>query len=348
MPSRRASSEKMRTFLLMNVTDHPKDIVSFTVREFGLSRPAVLRHMHGLIKDGQVGVEGRTRDRVYKLLPIVEKTFSYAVSPELEEHVVWRDDVRPLLGDLPENVIRICQYGLTEMFQNVIDHSEATLATVRVTRTLASVQLVVSDNGVGIFNKVQKAFNLPDPRDSILELAKGKLTTDPARHSGEGVFFTSRVFDEFVMMSGSLFFSHTKPVGKLEDWLLEANGNVIVGTFIDMTISTRTQRTLQQVFDRFTTEDGEFGFTKTVIPVTLARVGDENLVSRSQAKRLLVRFERFREIVLDFHGVKTIGQAFADEVFRVYARSHPEVQIFSLNTRKQVQEMIARTKAIGA
>jgi anti-sigma regulatory factor (Ser/Thr protein kinase) len=346
MPSREARGEKIRSFLLGNVTEHPKDIVSFTAREFHLTRPAVLRHSHRLIKDGQIGAEGRTRDRTYKLLPILERSFAYAVSPALQEDVVWRDDVHPLLRDLPDNAVRICEYGLTEMLQNVVDHSEATSAWVHITRTHVSVKLEVSDNGVGIFNKVQRAFNLPDPRDSILELAKGKLTTDPERHSGEGVFFTSRVFDEFTMMSGNLFFSHSKPVGKLEDWLLEGNGKAVDGTYIAMSISTRTTRTLHQVLDQFTTEDGEFGFTKTVIPVKLARVGDENLVSRSQAKRLLARFERFSEIILDFRGVSTIGQAFADEVFRVYARGHPTVHIFWINTRKQVREMIARAQAI--
>ncbi len=345
MPSQRAGSEKIRAFLLANVADHPKDVVSFTASQFDISRPAVLRHMHQLIQDGQVGVEGRTRDRAYRLLPIVDKIFPYTVWPGLQEDIVWRDDVRPLLANLPENVVHICEYGLTEMFQNVVDHSEAISASVGLTYTLASVRLVVSDNGVGIFNKIQRALNLPDPRDSILELAKGKVTTDPNHHTGEGVFFTSRMFDDFVMMSGSLFFSHTRPVGKLEDWLLEANGKITEGTYIQMSISTRSQRTTRQVFDQFTTQDGEFGFTRTVVPVTLARVGEENLVSRSQAKRLLVRFERFKEIVLDFRGIKTIGLAFGDEVFRVFAGSHPEVQIFPINTRKQVREVIARAQS---
>jgi len=36
-------------------------------------------------------------------------------------------------------------------------------------------------------------------------LAKGKLTTDPKRHSGEGIFFSSRMFDEFDILSGGVF-----------------------------------------------------------------------------------------------------------------------------------------------
>lgn len=74
--------------------------------------------------------------------------------------------------------------------------------------------------------------------------------------------------------------------------------------------------------------------------MTLARYGDENLVSRSQAKRLLVRFERFKEVILDFKGVDTIRQAFADEVFRAYPSQYPRGHIVPLNFNEQIQIMI--------
>ena len=40
---------------------------------------------------------------------------------------------------------------------------------------------------------------------------------------------------------------------------------------------------------------------------------EDFLVARSQAKRLLERFDRFEEVVLDFDGVRQVGQGFADE-----------------------------------
>lgn len=45
------------------------------------------------------------------------------------------------------------------------------------------------------------------PSHAILELSKGKFTSDPARHSGEGIFFTSRMCDKFEILSKGLFFS---------------------------------------------------------------------------------------------------------------------------------------------
>jgi hypothetical protein len=56
---------------------------------------------------------------------------------------------------------------------------------------------------------------------------------------------------------------------------------------------------------------------------------------------LITRFERFKTVVLDFKGVKMIGQAFADEVFRVFRLAHPEVELIALNPTMEVQGMIA-------
>ena len=79
-----------------------------------------------------------------------------------------------------------------------------------------------------------------------------------------------------------------------------------------------------------------------MVPVRLALYEGERLVSRSQAKRILNRVERFRYVILDFEGVDTIGQAFADEVFRVFANRHPEISIMAANESEQIGRMINR------
>jgi len=243
------------------------------------------------------------------------------------------------MANIPQNILQICHHGFTEMVNNAIDHSEGTNLKIRALRTYTSIELQVSDNGVGIFNKIQREFNLDDPLHAILELSKGKLTTDPAHHSGEGIFFTSRIFDRFTILSDKLSFEHLESDN---DWLLENKDTVFAGTLVNMRIDLRSKQTTQQVFNRYTSDD--FGFTKTHVPVFLARYGNENLVSRSQAKRLLTRFERFREIVLDFDNVESIGQAFADEIFRVFANQNPSVHLIPMNTNQQVRKMIAHVK----
>ena len=331
-------TEEIRQFILENVEDHPSDITSVVSAKFGISRQASHRHVQKLVQDGSLIAHGATRDRKYILKPLVD--FSTQLSLKgLEEDKAWRQNILPLLMDMPSNVLQICHHGFTEMVNNAVDHSEGTRLKVIVLRTYKLVEIQISDNGVGIFNKIQKAFNLDDPLHAILELSKGKLTTDPARHSGEGIFFTSRMFDTFSIFSGKLFYSYSERSG---DWLIEDDEKLISGTRVVLSINTNAKTTTQQVFDKFTGDD--FGFTKTHVPVFLARYGDENLISRSQAKRLLTRFERFKEIVLDFDNVDSIGQAFADEIFRVFVSQNPNIHLIPINTNSQVKKMIAHVK----
>jgi len=81
--------------------------------------------------------------------------------------------------------------------------------------------------------------------------------------------------------------------------------------------------------------------------VRLYAIGTE-FVSRSQAKRLVHGLERFREVVLDFEGVDLVGQGFADEVFRVWARQHPEVRLIPTGMSEPIAFMVERAIHIGA
>jgi len=331
-------THEIRQFILENVEDHPADITSVVSVKYDISRQASHRHVKKLVQDGLLIPNGATRNRTYGVKPVI--SFHELLSLKgLEEDKTWRQRILPLMENVPSNVLQICHHGFTEIVNNAVDHSEGTSLKITVLRTYKSINLQISDNGVGIFNKIQRELNLDDPLHAILELSKGKLTTDPAHHSGEGIFFTSRIFDRFAIMSGKLFFTHLESD---KDWLLENKDDVFAGTLVDLQISLRSKRTTQQVFDKYTGDD--FSFTKTHIPVFLARYGNENLVSRSQAKRLLTRFERFKEIVLDFDNVDSIGQAFADEIFRVFASQNPNIHLIPVKTNHQIKKMIAHVK----
>lgn len=311
------------------------DVAGVAANTFGLSRQAVNKHLRELVRSGAVVAKGTTRSRKYELIQVEEqRTFPLE---GLAEHDVWEEFVRPYLSTLPDNVRSICQYGVTEMVNNAIDHSSGTQVRLILLMNPVRVQINVYDNGIGIFKKIKDAFQLDRESDVILELSKGKLTTDPSRHSGEGIFFTSRVFDEYSIYSGSLFFLH---MPDNDDWLLE-RGEVIPGTLVTMGVDPASPRTTSEVFDKFATPD-QYRFDVTHVPVKLAQLGEDSLVSRSQAKRLVSRFEKFSQVVLNFAGVATIGQAFADEVFRVFRNSHPEVDLTWVNTSDEVQRMISR------
>jgi hypothetical protein len=337
----RARGEDIRRYILENVEKYPGNISKITADHFGITRQAVNKHLQRLTDEKSLAESGKTRNRAYKLSPLIEWRGKYQIAPGIAEDVIWTNDVRPVLGQLPDNVLNIWHYGFTEMFNNAIDHSGGTEIVVRIRKTAADSEMLLSDNGIGIFKKIQTALNLLDERHAILELAKGKLTTDPQNHTGEGIFFTSRMFDSFDILSGGVFFSHE--YGQQEDWIFEMDRSQS-GTTVWMKLHNHTARTTKKVFDHFSGGD-DYGFNKTVVPVKLARYGDENLISRSQAKRLLARVELFKIVVFDFSGVDTIGQAFADEIFRVFANQHPEIELLTTKANSEVKRMIERVKS---
>ena len=181
--------------------------------------------------------------------------------------------------------------------------------------------------------------NLLDERHAIFELSKGKLTTDPRHHTGEGIFFASRMFDGFDILSGGVYFSHD--FSHDEDWLLERR-NPMDGTVVLMKLNNHTSRTMREIFDRFTGDDDD----RTVVPVQLAQYGNDKLISRSQAKRVLTRVDLFRTVFLDFRNVPTIGPAFADEVFRIFPREHPNVILTPIRANSEIKRMIARAQSV--
>jgi len=333
-------STGVRDFIIENIENHPNSITRIVSEKFGISRQSVNRYMHKLVDDGALIPEGHTRNKRYGLKPIKEDDFIVEITPELEEDVLWRHKVKPWLSGIKPNVGDICHYGFTEMFNNVIDHSESKNARVKFKYIPNKIELNVMDWGIGIFNKITRELGLEDERHAVLELSKGKLTTDREHHTGEGIFFTSRMFDKFSILSGKLYFSHTQ--GEEEDWLLEDKEKLLKGTMVIMSIATKSDRTIKDAFDKYTAIGDDYSFTRTHVPVALARYGEENLVSRSQAKRLLARLEPFKEVFLIFEGVEFIGQPFADEIFRVFKKSHPNINIIWVRANDNVEKMIKR------
>jgi hypothetical protein len=194
----------------------------------------------------------------------------------------------------------------------------------------------VQDDG-GIFKKVANFLNMADNREAILQLNKGKFTSDPSNHSGEGIFFCSRFFDEFQILANDLSFVRYNPE---HDWFITTL-KTKPGTTVKMMIDVNSNKKMKPLFRQFTDPES-FDFNRTEILVALSTLGSERYISRSQAKRILQNLEKFEIITLDFKGVSTVGQGFVDEVFRVYQNKHPQVKINHINANEDVLFMINR------
>ena len=302
----------------------------------GVSRQSASAWLAKLRREGVVTSSGAGRGVRYRLTVLTKAQQAYERAG-LNEDRVWRELVGPQVADLPPNVRDIWQYAVTEMVNNAIDHSGSEQVVVELLRDALNTTVYITDEGEGIFLKIQRALHLYDPREAILELAKGKLTTDPAHHTGEGIFFASKAMDAFDIRSGTLHFMR-------DEWgadVLRERPADAPGTLVLMRLANDSARTLQTVFEQFAAPE-EYTFAKTIVPVCLAQHEGEKLVSRSQAKRLTLRFERFQTVVLDFAGVEEIGQAFADELFRVFHQAHPATTLSPVNMTTAVEMMFKR------
>ena len=179
----------VRKFILDNVQDHPSDIVRLTAEAFHVTRQTAHNYLTKLVNQGLLKADGRTRNRSYTLaIFVVSRTFSLAECRD--EDKVWRTFVASQMANIPENVAEICDHGFTEMFNNIIDHSEGKEAIVTIERTVKDISISVQDDGIGIFEKIRSRFGLEDHRQAILELAKGKRRRTPNGIAERG--FTSR------------------------------------------------------------------------------------------------------------------------------------------------------------
>jgi anti-sigma regulatory factor (Ser/Thr protein kinase) len=337
-------AEEIRDFLLAKLPIHPKNIVAKAAVAFSCSRTTVHRHLNRLLRDGKIIKSGTTRKVRYFLKAEKNKEVLVSLRAQVAEDQVWKENFKEDFEILPENIRNICEYGFQEILNNAIDHSEGTEILIRTEWGSDSVKIKILDDGIGVFKKIRNALGLEDERESVLHLSKGKFTTDPENHTGEGIFFTSRAFDEFQIFSSKILYIRENK--KDEDWFLkETENSEYQGTSLRMKINLNSERNLKNVFAEFVEEnpEGIANFDRTHILVELGKIGDERYISRSQARRIVLGLEKFKHIILDFSDTSTVGQGFVDEVYRVFQSKYPKIRIEYQNANDDVRFMIERS-----
>lgn len=239
---------------------------------------------------------------------------------------------------LPENVQSIFAYAFSEMLNNAIEHSQSATVQIVVEKRAQNLTFYVNDIGIGVFRNIKRQRRLASELDAVQDLLKGKTTTAPRAHSGEGIFFTSKVADIFSLES----FGYKLTIDHLvNDIFFEAAHPSKRGTKVLFQIACDSGKVLTDIFREYQTDPEEYAFDKTAIQVRLYTLGTEH-VSRSQARRIVAGLEKFRSIVLDFDKVPNIGQAFADEIFRVFRNAHPAIHITPIHMNEAVRFMVER------
>lgn len=339
----RPKNQNLREFILRNLEGHESDIATFAAKEIEVTRATTNGYLRKLVQEGLLTASGETKARRYQFKKLDDTLRAFALKDKPQEDVLWRDQFYSQFATLPENVLRICEYGFGEIMNNAIDHSDGQNVLVQVQRDYAKINLCIMDDGIGIFDKIANYCHLTDKHEAILELSKGKLTTDRTKHTGEGIFFTSRMFDDFAIISGGLGYIRRRTLTGEYLFDIEQQNPNQKGTAVHMEMRLTSPQTIKEVFDQYLGD--EYRFTRTTIPLKLAQYEGEHLVSRSQARRIMMRAEKFQEVSLNFTDVTAIGQQFADEIFRVWAAAHPHVRLYYTNASQEVEMMVQHALA---
>jgi len=307
-----------------------------------ISRQALSVHVRSLVEAGKVVRSGTARAARYMLrdrAPAAAVVARALRTRDLEESRIW-DELATGLNlrrALRPNVESIVHYAFTEMLNNAIEHSHAERCFVRVRFGSGTLSFEIRDPGIGAFHSIASKLRLDGEHTALVELLKGRTTTMREAHTGEGIFFTSRVADRFVLRSHRIQVEWSR----IRNDVFVSSPRFLKGTSVHFAIQRNSRLRLEAVFGEFAPEEFDYQFQKTRVLVKLLR---RDYVSRSEAKRLVANLEKFREVVIDFREVKSVGQGFADEVFRVFAGQHPGVKITTENANPAVDAMIRHVR----
>lgn len=318
---------------------HGHELPQYLMQHLGISRRRAGVLVAQLVESQWLRNDGTARKPLHRPGTLRQRVQSYALAG-LEEDLPWRRDFAPFF-DLPTEVRRMAQHAFTELLNNAVDHSGGSTVTVSMRQTPLHLQMLVSDNGCGLFERIAQSFDIADPQMAMFELSKGKLTSLPDRHCGHGLFFASRLADVFDIHANRAAFQHrawspnawrgTKPAPH-------------PGTSIYLAIALDTTRTLESVLKAQSRDASSHGFDRTQVPLRLL-AGADLLVSRADARRVAARLEAFEQAEIDFSGIEAVGHGFADELFRVFRGRHPGVALQPLGMAPAVSSMVRSVMA---
>ena len=306
------------------------------MRLLGVSRATAQRRLRALVAGRRLQRDGAGRGAHY----ILPKTLWERSLDGLAEDRLWAE-VRPALADLglAERELATVGYAFTEMVNNAIDHSRGDTVAVTATATPSGIVVEIADDGIGVYRTVREAERLPDDVEAVFVLEKGRFTTQPDRHSGEGIFFVSKAANHYLLESGTVAWIVDNVI---HDMTIQIRPEPRSGTRVVLTFIPGSVAVLADVFRRWTDPD-TLAFDRTRTIVRLAGFGGQ-LLSRSEAHRVTVGLERFRHVTIDFTGVDLVGQGFCDEVFRVFAGSQPHIVLAPVGMNESVAFMVERAR----
>lgn len=336
---------EIKRYLLYKIDADDPDFIIKSQEIAGSSVTTIKNYLREAIAVGHIVEDSSAKCGYHLVDSIYEKSFK--ITPFSDETSIYHDEILPIITathPLNENAQHIIDYCFLEILNNAIEHSSGQNVHVKITRNCIFTTIHIIDDGIGIYQSIINYYlahgRSISESDALIDIYKGKFTTKSENHSGEGIFFSSKMADSFNIISGNTVYSsgayYPNVISKslLTSYFTKLGG---IGTMVVMKVNNETNITTTDVFNNYS--DADEGFTKTHIPVH-AICDPIGPLARSQGRRICERLTDFKEAFIDFEGVNDMGQGFSDEIFRVYANAHPEVVLRPINANPTVIRMI--------
>ena len=331
---------KERIYQALKTLPNPISALELSSLKEMPSRTYTAQLLSELVAEGKIEKFRQGKNIFYRVSNIIyEETLKLK---GLQEDEIW-EKIRKtpdFISSLSEQAETSLHFAFTEMLNNAIDHSKSGSVYIKVESIKENVQFTIRDYGIGAFNSLMSKKKYQDTLTAIQELVKGKNTSDPLHHSGEGIFWTSKIADYFSLSS----YEYTLIVDNIiKDYTIKRSSESLLGTEVVFVIQKASKKSISELFHSYSFDPQKLTLDTTTIPVKLYDLG-EAWISRSQAKKVLSGLEKYKKIIFDFNGVDLIGQGFADEIFRVFQKSHPDIILEPINMKDTVTILINDAK----
>jgi signal transduction histidine kinase len=133
-------------------TSIPLNVAIDTLQQkFNISKQAINKHLLNLEQEKYLIAQGKTKNKIYELGNNRNFSKTIKVNKNLDEFEVYNNDFYWVVEHLPKNIEEIIEWGFTEILNNVKDHSQAKEVFILLKAIDDKVDLIISDNGIGIF-----------------------------------------------------------------------------------------------------------------------------------------------------------------------------------------------------
>ncbi|MES2072266.1 MAG: hypothetical protein V4488_18055 [Pseudomonadota bacterium] len=190
------------------VVAHPAKLMQALAAHFGVGRTAAATLIARLVEDGYLLRSGAANSPVFAAGKRRLLVDSYSL-PVADPKAMWEQEFAPFLH-LSDEVAAAARVGFVSVVHNANRHARASGLYVVVEQSARQLEISLSDNGVGIFQKIAQKIKSKDLGLAVAALAAGQAANAVKRRATADILSLAAAFDELTVEANGLRFPAPK------------------------------------------------------------------------------------------------------------------------------------------